>query len=165
MPLACSPEQSATGGLSDWRGWLGLGLALGSCVSTVIYFVSLQAFRRMGFTSMQLQAGLGWVGLEGPERARRVPCQPGVCCLPGRRQRLCPAWPGHPHLSFCPSSCVPLLPLQYCYLIFSILLLLPLTLPVDGTDWTAQFATWRVAGAPWARPPWPCALLLLATML
>jgi hypothetical protein len=28
-----------------------------SMLSTVVYFVSLQAFRRLGFTSMQLQVG------------------------------------------------------------------------------------------------------------
>ena len=33
--------------------------------------------------------------------------------------------------------------LQYCYLLFSVGVLLPLTLPIDGTDWGPQFAAWR----------------------
>lgn len=44
-------------GLSDWRGWLGFGLSLASMATTVVYFVSLQASRRLGFTSLQLQVG------------------------------------------------------------------------------------------------------------
>lgn len=42
-------------GLNDWRGWLGFGLSLASMAATVVYFVSLQASRRLGFTSLQLQ--------------------------------------------------------------------------------------------------------------
>ena len=37
----------------------------------------------------------------------------------------------------------PFLRLQYCYLLFSTTVLLPLTLPIDGADWGPQFATWR----------------------
>jgi drug/metabolite transporter (DMT)-like permease len=47
---------SGTGaGLNGWRGWLGFGLSLASMATTVVYFVSLQASRRLGFTSLQLQ--------------------------------------------------------------------------------------------------------------
>ncbi|EFN51960.1 hypothetical protein CHLNCDRAFT_139635 [Chlorella variabilis] len=72
-------------GLDDWQGWLGFGLSVCSMLCTVAYFVSLQAFRRLGFTSLQL---------------------------------------------------------QYCYLGFCILVLLPLSLPINGTDWSRQFGGW-----------------------
>ena len=45
-------------------------------------------------------------------------------CTPPHMARPCP----HP---------------QNCYLLFSTAVLLPLTLPIDGTDWGPQFATWR----------------------
>ena len=32
--------------------------------------------------------------------------------------------------------------LQYCYLGFCILVLLPLSLPINGTDWSRQFGGW-----------------------
>ena len=54
-------------------------------VATVFYFVTLQATRRLGFTSLQL---------------------------------------------------------QYCFLLSTSVVLLPLTLCIDGTDWSAQFDTW-----------------------
>jgi hypothetical protein len=38
--------------------------------------------------------------------------------------------------------------LQYCYLIFCIVLLLPLTLPIDGADWSGQFEGWTASS--WA---------------
>lgn len=50
-------------GLNDWRGWLGFGLSLASMAATVVYFVSLQASRRLGFTSLQLQVGHGAAAL------------------------------------------------------------------------------------------------------
>ncbi|EFN60112.1 expressed protein [Chlorella variabilis] len=66
-------------------------------VFAVIYFVSLQAFRHLGFGSLQL---------------------------------------------------------QYCYLLFCIVALLPLTLPIDGADWSGQFdgwtaSSWAVLHATW----------------
>ncbi len=60
-------------GLNDWRGWLGFGLSLASMAATVVYFVSLQASRRLGFTSLQLQVGL--------------------CHAALRHAVLCHAWP------------------------------------------------------------------------
>ena len=47
--------QGTADGLSGWRGWLGFGLAVVAMVSAAIYFVSLQAFRHLGFNSLQLQ--------------------------------------------------------------------------------------------------------------
>lgn len=38
--------------------------------------------------------------------------------------------------------------LQYAYLSLTILVALPLTLPIDGTDWVAQFGGW--SGGDWA---------------
>lgn len=38
--------------------------------------------------------------------------------------------------------------LQYAYLSLTILVALPLTLPIDGTDWAAQFGGW--SGGDWA---------------
>lgn len=32
--------------------------------------------------------------------------------------------------------------MQYCYLGFCILVLLPLSLPINGTDWSCQFGGW-----------------------
>jgi hypothetical protein len=49
--------QASGAGLDGWRGWLGIGLSVCSVVTTICYFVSLQAFRRLGFTSLQLQVG------------------------------------------------------------------------------------------------------------
>ncbi len=38
--------------------------------------------------------------------------------------------------------------LQYAYLSLTIVVALPLTLPIDGTDWAAQFGGW--SGGDWA---------------
>lgn len=38
--------------------------------------------------------------------------------------------------------------LQYVYLSLTIAVALPLTLPIDGTDWAAQFGGW--SGGDWA---------------
>lgn len=85
MILVPTVGRGSGAGLTGWRGWLGFGLSVLSMVSTVFYFISLQASRSMGFTTLQL---------------------------------------------------------QYLFLIFCILLLLPLSLAVDGTDWAAQFVGW-----------------------
>jgi hypothetical protein len=62
----------------------------------------------------------------------------------GREQRLNPFQPSK-HVPCCHLL---LPPPQYCYLVFCVLLLLPLTLPIDGTDWGGQFEGWS-AGS-WA---------------
>jgi hypothetical protein len=74
-------------------------MAIGALLSTVAYYVLLQACRHMGFTALQLQHSM---------------------------------------------NCA------------SVLFYLPLTLPVDGTAWGAQFAGWSAAD--WA------ALLGLSTV-
>lgn len=33
-------------------------------------------------------------------------------------------------------------PLQFCYLPLTILALLPLSLPIDGSDWSSNFRSW-----------------------
>ncbi|KAL4857549.1 hypothetical protein ACK3TF_002404 [Chlorella vulgaris] len=91
MVIVPTIGRASGAGLDGWRGWLGIGLSVCSVVTTICYFVSLQAFRRLGFTSLQL---------------------------------------------------------QYCYLIFCIALLLPLTLPIDGADWSGQFEGWTASS--WA---------------
>ena len=58
-----------------------------------------------------------------------------------------PAPPGLPWRALC-SAPSPRRQLQYCYLGFSVTVLLPLSLPIDGTDWASQFATWGAAN--WA---------------
>lgn len=55
-PCCCLALQSSGAGLTGWRGWLGFGLSVLSMVSTVFYFISLQASRSMGFATLQLQA-------------------------------------------------------------------------------------------------------------
>ena len=55
-PAACVQGQAT--GLGDWQGWLGFGLSVCCMLCTVACFVSLQAFRHLGFTSLQLQVGL-----------------------------------------------------------------------------------------------------------
>ncbi|KAI7839517.1 hypothetical protein COHA_006784 [Chlorella ohadii] len=85
MVIVPSIGSGSGAGLNDWRGWLGFGLSLASMAATVVYFVSLQASRRLGFTSLQL---------------------------------------------------------QYLYLLLSVAVLLPISLGVDGTDWSANFRGW-----------------------
>jgi hypothetical protein len=51
MVIVPTIGQGAAAGLNSGRGWLGFGLSVASMVFTVIYFVSLQAFRHLGFTS------------------------------------------------------------------------------------------------------------------
>ena len=49
----------------------------------------------------------------------------------------------------CPCLCSPAgKMLQYLYLTLTIVVALPLTLPIDGTDWAAQFGGW--SGGDWA---------------
>ncbi|KAL4427455.1 hypothetical protein ABPG77_000744 [Micractinium sp. CCAP 211/92] len=85
MVIIPSVGQSTAGSLNTVRGWMGFLMAVGALVSTVIYYVLLQACRHMGFSPLQLQ-----------------------------------------HLMN----------------IISILLFLPLSLPIDGASWAGQFAGW-----------------------
>ncbi|KAL4447420.1 hypothetical protein ABPG75_004639 [Micractinium tetrahymenae] len=55
MVIIPSVGQSTAGSLSTVRGWLGFLMAFGALVSTVIYYVLLQASRHMGFSPLQLQ--------------------------------------------------------------------------------------------------------------
>ncbi|KAL4425701.1 hypothetical protein ABPG75_009717 [Micractinium tetrahymenae] len=91
MVIVPSVSKSASGGLNSPHGWLGFGLSIISMGCTVVYFVSLQASRRLGFTSPLLQ-----------------------CCT----------------------------------FVFSILVLVALSLPLEGADWAGQFAGWDASS--WA---------------
>lgn len=119
-------------GLSDWRGWLGFGLSLASMATTVVYFVSLQASRRLGFTSLQLQVGGGMWGC--------CAVHVGPCRAMLRSLALAP----YAALHEPPTRVLTSLstPLQYLYLLLSITVLLPITLCVDGADWSANFRGW-----------------------
>lgn len=76
--------------------------------------------------------GLVWVSVGPWQMARGAPWAPPV------QHRSCTAELAcHPPA---PSLLV-LLP-QFLYLVFSIVVTLPLTLAVDGTDWSAQFDGW-----------------------
>jgi drug/metabolite transporter (DMT)-like permease len=85
MVIAPSVGQSTAGSLNTVRGWMGFVMALGALVSTVVYYVLLQATRHMGFTPLQL---------------------------------------------------------QHCMNTLSVLVFLCISLPVDGTDWSATFGPW-----------------------
>lgn len=138
-PLSISPlrKQASSGGIAGWRGWLGLGLSLCSMASTILYFCSLQAFRGLGFTSAQLQVCLCVCGRQG--------------CLmqgdKGQMRRAAQCFARYLRGTHAPASHLPP-PVQYCYLVFCALLLLPLTLPIDGTDWSGQFGEWSASS--WA---------------
>lgn len=85
MVIVPSVGQSTVGSLNTVRGWMGFLMAVGALISTVIYYVLLQACRHMGFTPVQLQ-----------------------------------------HLMN----------------LTSVLLFLPLSLPIDGASWAQQFDGW-----------------------
>ena len=63
------------------------------------------------------------------------------CRCGGKLRQRCTAQPHCPILAL---PCV----LQYCYLLFCIVALLPLTLPIDGADWSGQFDGWTASS--WA---------------
>lgn len=56
VPLLARPHpQSTSGSLSTARGWWGFAMAIGALLSTVVYYVLLQACRHLGFTAVTLQ--------------------------------------------------------------------------------------------------------------
>ncbi len=57
MAAHLSHLQGSSAGLSSSDGWIGFGLSVGSLVATVVYFVTLQASRHLGFSSLHLQVG------------------------------------------------------------------------------------------------------------
>lgn len=135
-------------GLSDWRGWLGFGLSLASMAATVVYFVSLQASRRLGFTSFQLQAGgAGGVAWRVGEEARLLAqCAVRRTSVHAQTRRRNPCGNGWlPPLAL-PSPLFACL--QYLYLLLSVAVLLPISLGVEGTDWPSNFRGWT--GGDWA---------------
>lgn len=55
MVIVPSLGKAEAGGLGNSRGWLGFAMAVVALLSTVVYFITLQATRHMGYTATQLQ--------------------------------------------------------------------------------------------------------------
>lgn len=122
--------QGAKGGLDSSDGWLGFSLAILTMLATVVNFVCLQASRGFNFTSIFLLVST-----------------PACCGSAGVHNSGCQMRRGLLHCQSPNSSApLPLTTMQHCYLPLTITLLLPLSLGIDGADWSGQFSHWD-AGA------------------
>jgi hypothetical protein len=153
MVIVPSVGQSTVGSLNSARGWWGLVMAVGALLSTVIYYTLLQ----VGGAGRQAGWLAGWLAGRRSRRRRAA-----FFLLPGAYLGM--GTPGSASIARLPPLTCPRLSmlllqatrhmgftalhLQHYMCITSILLFTCLSLPVDGTDWAAQFAGW---GAPdWA---------------
>lgn len=150
MVIIPSVQRSASGGLNSLRGWMGFLMALGAWLSTIIYYILLQArvgVWLLGWAASICRMGV-WMKLPGnaPGPLQALPCAPAGAAAAARSP--CP-----PHLHPPPTS--PLqatrhfgfspLTLQHCMNVASVLIFTALSLPIDGADWAANFVGWGSA--------------------